>query len=90
VRDIYELIRQREADVERYEKEIERAHKELEALRVAARLLDDNADTPARSVVIATTPAMREPQAYSSNPPARPTVTPTPAPAAWATAKQFP
>jgi len=90
VRDIYELIRQREADVERYEKEIDRTHKELEALRVAARLLDDNSDAASRSAVMPSTPAMREPQVYSANPPARPVVTPAPAPAAWASAKQFP
>jgi hypothetical protein len=90
VRDIYELIRQREADVERYEKEIDRAHKELEALRVAVRLLDDNSDAAARSVVMTSTPTMREPQAYNANPPARPVVAPAPTPAAWASAKQFP
>jgi hypothetical protein len=82
VRDIYELIRQREADVERFEKEIERAHTELDALRLAAKLLDENAETPRPVAVTAAA-------ASFGTTPVRPT-TPAPTPTPWASAKQFP
>lgn len=84
MRDIYELIRQREADVERFEKEIERAHTELDALRLAAKLLDENAETPRPVAVTANAAAA----SFGTTPvrPATPAATPTP----WASAKQFP
>lgn len=87
MRDIYELIRQREADVERFEKEIERAHTELEALRLAAKLLDENAETPRPIAVTANNAAA---PSFGATP-----MRPAPAPAAaspttWASAKQFP
>ena len=84
MRDIYELIRQREADVERFEREIERAHTELDALRLAAKLLDENAEAPRPVAVAANASA-----APFSTAPARPT-TPAATPTPWASAKQFP
>jgi hypothetical protein len=71
MKDIYEVIRQKEADLERVQREIE-------ALRLSARLLEDNVrPAPAAPVYAATQPKPQAPNA-------------TPAPAAWATAKQFP
>ena len=87
MRDIYELIRQRAADVERFEKEIERAQKELDALRLSAKLLDENAD--ARPAAVTPTPISRDSQAYGATP-ARPATTPAATPTPWASAKQFP
>lgn len=84
MRDIYELIRQREADVERFEREIERAHTELDALRLAAKLLDENAEAPRPVAVAANASA-----ASFSTAPVRPT-TPAATPTPWASAKQFP
>jgi len=84
VRDIYELIRQREADVERFEREIECAHTELDALRLAAKLLDENAEAPRPVAVAANASA-----ASFSTAPVRPT-TPAATPTPWASAKQFP
>ena len=81
MRDIYELIRQKESDLERIKKEVE-------ALRIAVRLLED--DASARTVVIAPAAAARENQAYGAPAVARPAATPTPSPTAWASAKQFP
>ena len=85
MRDIYELIRQREADVERFEKEIERAHTELDALRIAAKLLDENAETPRPVAVTANAAA-----ASFGATPVRPATTPAATPTPWASAKQFP
>ena len=84
MRDIYELIRQREADVERFEREIERAHTELDALRLAAKLLDENAEAPRPVAVAANASA-----ASFSTAPVRP-MTPAATPTPWASAKQFP
>ena len=89
MRDIYELIRQREADVERFEKEIERAQRELEALRLSAKLLDDNADAVLRPAAVSPTPITRDGQGYGTTP-ARPATTPAVTPTPWASAKQFP
>jgi len=88
VRDIYELIRQRETEIERLEKDIERVQNEVEALRLAAKLLDDATDAP-RPVAVPATPIARETQGYPT-PVARPATTPSPSPSAWASAKQFP
>lgn len=89
MRDIYELIRQRETESDRFQKEIERIQKELDALRLTAKLLDDSND--ATRVVAAPVPvAVQEIASYGVT-----AVTPGPAPVgpapgAWASAKQFP
>jgi len=72
MKDIYEVIRQKEADLERVQREIE-------ALRLSARLLED---TSRPSPVVAPVYAATQPK------PQGPAA--APAPAAWATAKQFP
>jgi hypothetical protein len=94
VRDIYELIRQRETEVDRFQKEIERVQKELEALRLTAKLLDDSGDAVTRPVVEPAPVVAREVSAYGTTPVTRPTATPTSTPgqtpSAWASAKQFP
>jgi hypothetical protein len=79
MKDIYELIRQKENDMERIEKE-------LDALRIAIRLLDDAKDQSARAAAATVTTA------YTPAPTPRPQPTATPSAAAtpWASAKQFP
>jgi len=89
VRDIYELIRQRETEIDRFQKEIGRIQKELDALRLTAKLLDDANDAN-RNVAAAVPAAVQEIAAYGV-----PQVTPAAAPVgqtsgAWASAKQFP
>jgi len=89
VRDISELIRQRETEIDYFQKEIGRIQKELEALRLTAKLLDD-ANQATRTVAAATPAAVQEIAAYGV-----PAVTPAPmpvgqTPGAWASAKQFP
>ena len=89
MRDIYELIRERETDVDRHQKEIERIQKELDALRLTAKLLDDSNDVN-RAVASPVPAAVREIAAYGGT-----AVTSGPAPvgqtpSAWASAKQFP
>jgi hypothetical protein len=87
VRDIYELIRQRETEIERFQKDIERVQSEVDALRLAAKLLDDNSEAP-RPIAVPATPIAREGQGYPT-PVVRPAAAaPTPGP--WASAKQFP
>ena len=74
MKDIYELIRQKEADLERIQREID-------ALRLSAKLLEESGRTPAVAAGSAATTI------YSPTPkPSQPTATP----AAWASAKQFP
>jgi hypothetical protein len=72
MKDIYDVIRQKEADLERIQHEIE-------ALRLSAKLLEDSVRTSASATVplYSTTPKPSSAQPVS-------------APAAWATAKQFP
>jgi hypothetical protein len=79
MKDIYELIRQKENDLERIEKE-------LDALRIAARLLDDAKDQNVRAAAATVSTS------YSPAPTPRPqpTATPTAAATPWASAKQFP
>jgi hypothetical protein len=89
VRDIYELIQERETEIDRYQKEIERIQKELDALYLTAKLLDDSNDVT-RAAASPIPAAVREIAAYGST-----AVTPGPAPvgptpSAWASAKQFP
>lgn len=90
MRDIYELIRQKETDIGRFEKEIERVRKELDALRLAAKLLDEGAEV--RTTTVAAATVARETQTYGPTPAPRPASAPSPAasPSAWASAKQFP
>ena len=88
MRDIHELIRQRETEVDRFQKEIERIRKELDALRLTAKLLDDANAT--RTEAAAVPAAVQEIATYGV-----PAVTKAPAPASqtpstWASAKQFP
>ena len=80
MRDIYELLSQKEI-------EYERVQKEVEALRIAAKLLDDSAEV--RTSVPAPSPAARDSQGYAAQPAPRAT-TPAATPTAWASAKQFP
>ena len=81
MRDIYELIRQKESDLERIKKEVD-------VLRMAAKLLDDDAGS--RTIVVAPAAAGRENQVYGAPAVARPGAAPTAPPSAWASAKQFP
>jgi len=74
MKDIYEVIRQKEADLQRIQHEIE-------ALRLSAKLLEDAArPTPAAPVQVFSAAAATKPQ----------TSTQAPSSNAWATAKQFP
>jgi len=79
VKDIYELLSQKEI-------EFERVQKEVEALRIAARLLDDSDQV--RAAAAPPAPA-RDNQGYAT-PPAPRAATPGASPTAWASAKQFP
>jgi hypothetical protein len=86
VRDINELIRQRETETVRLHNEIERIQKELEALRLTAKLLGEIPE-PGRSAassIPSVTPV------YNAAPSARPAATPAATPNTWASAKQFP
>lgn len=85
MRDIYELIRQRETQIENLDKEISRIEKELEALRLTAKLLEEStvvssSTAPSGSSVGHTTPVAQPTMAVGS----------TPTAGAWASAKQFP
>ena len=80
MKDIYELLSQKEI-------EYERVQKEVEALRIAARLLDDSAEV--RTAAVSSSPAVRDSQGYAAQPAPRAT-TPAATPTAWASAKQFP
>lgn len=77
MKDIYTLIRQKEADVERIQRE-------LEALRLSARLLEED------SRPVATAAASVPTTVYNASPKPQPSATATATPAAWASAKQFP
>jgi hypothetical protein len=81
MKDIYEVIRQKEADMERIERE-------LEALRLSVKLLDDSSRTVAAAASATPTAST---QVYNPTP-SRPASTgqPTATPTAWASAKQFP
>ena len=81
MRDIYELIRQKESDLERIKREVD-------VLRMAAKLLDDDAGS--RTIVVAPATIDRESQVYGAPAAARPGAAPTAPPSAWASAKQFP
>ena len=90
MRDIHELIRQRELETVRLQKDIERIQKELEALRLTARVLDEGADVT-RTMTPPAPAIARETPAYNATPTARPAAAPTAAaPSTWASAKQFP
>lgn len=78
MKDIYTLIRQKEADMERIQHE-------LEALRLSARLMEEDT-RPATA-----TPASVPTTVYNATPAKpQPAPQPTSTPAAWASAKQFP
>ena len=75
MKDIYEVIRQKEADLQRIQHEIE-------ALRLSAKLLEDAGRTAQPTPVqVFSAAAAAKPQTAPQ---------PTPTPNAWATAKQFP
>lgn len=75
MKDIYEVIRQKEADLQRIQHEIE-------ALRLSAKLLEDpGRATTGAPVQVFSAAATAKPQTPAP---------PTPSPNAWATAKQFP
>lgn len=74
MRDIYDVIRQKEADLERVQREID-------ALRLSAKLLEDSARVPTPAPLPAYTANQPKPQ--SSTPAAA-------TPNTWASAKQFP
>jgi hypothetical protein len=80
MKDIYNLIRQKEGDLERIQHE-------LEALRLSARLLEE--DT--RPAVATASPSSAASAVFNA-PPAKPQTgaQPSATPAAWASAKQFP
>ena len=80
MKDIYELLSQKEI-------EFERVQKEVEALRIAARLLDDSAEV--RTAAVTPQAASRDAQGYAAAAAPRAT-TPAATPTAWASAKQFP
>ena len=88
VRNINELIRNRELETVRLQKELERIQIELEALRLSAKLLDEN--ETARGPIATTTPITRETPVYNAAPTTRPAVSPAPTTNTWASAKQFP
>lgn len=75
MKDIYEVIRQKEADLQRIQHEIE-------ALRLSAKLLEE-AGRPASTTPVQAFNAVASVKPQSS-------AQSTPAPNAWATAKQFP
>lgn len=91
VRDIYELIRQRETEIDHLDKEVGRIEKELEALRLTAKLLDDTTAVN-RPVAVSGSPVTREAVAQSAAPAPQPITAAVSAPTtgAWASAKQFP
>ena len=77
MKEIYDLIRQKEGDLERIQREID-------ALRLSAKLLEDSGRAPANSGAAAPTTTYNAP---SKTPvPGQPTASPS----AWASAKQFP
>ncbi len=81
MKDIYEIIRHKEI-------ELQRVQKEIEALQLAARLLDDSKDM---SRAAAPAPVTRETAGYTApTPRPQPAIAPTVTPSAWASAKQFP
>ncbi|MBV9072466.1 MAG: hypothetical protein JOZ10_02445 [Acidobacteria bacterium] len=89
MRDINELIHQREAESARLHRELERIAAELEALRLAAKLLNENIAEPARAMAAAA-PAPKDNGTYAPAPTPRPAAAPAATPTAWASAKQFP
>lgn len=74
MKDIYEVIRQKESDLQRIQHEIE-------ALRLSAKLLEDAGRPAATTPVQVFSAAGAKPQTSTQ---------PTSSPNAWATAKQFP
>lgn len=85
MRDINELIRHREAETVRLQKEIERVQKELEALYLTSKLLGESGE-PLRSAV----PVVAAGANGYTTPTTRPAAVPAATPSTWASAKQFP
>jgi len=78
MKDIYELIRQKEADMERI-------RHELDALRLSAKLLEEDGRASASS-----SPAVSGPTYTTTQPKSPAAAQPATSSSAWATAKQFP
>jgi len=78
MKDIYELIRQKEADMERI-------RHELDALRLSAKLLEEDGRPSASP-----NPAVSSPTYATTQPKSPAAAQPAAPPSAWATAKQFP
>lgn len=74
MRDIYDVIRQKEADLERIQRDID-------ALRLSAKLLEDSARVATPAAVPAYTASQPKPQSSTSA---------ATTPNSWASAKQFP
>lgn len=85
MRDINELIRHREAETVRLQKEIERVQKELEALHLTAKLLGESGEALRPAAPVAAADAT----GYTTST-TRPSVVPATTPNTWASAKQFP
>ncbi|HJX00131.1 MAG TPA: hypothetical protein VJ453_08215 [Terriglobales bacterium] len=77
MKDIYELIRQKEADLDRIQREID-------ALRLSAKLLEESGRPSPIAASSHSAPA------YNSSAPKPQPAQPVATPAAWASAKQFP
>jgi hypothetical protein len=77
MKEIYDLIRQKEGDLERIQREID-------ALRLSAKLLEDSGRPAASSGAAAPTTTYNAPS--KTQVPGQATA----APSAWASAKQFP
>jgi hypothetical protein len=91
MKDIYQLIRQRETEIAGLQKEMERLHREAEALRLAAKLLDDSGDSTTRPITPPASVIAREVPVYNAAPASRSSApAPAAAPTVWAAPKQFP
>ena len=77
MKDLYELIRHKEADLERIQREID-------ALRLSAKLLEKSGRTPVQAAAASAATSVYSPAPKTL--PAQPVATPT----TWASAKQFP
>lgn len=77
MKEIYDLIRQKEGDLERIQREID-------ALRLSAKLLEDSGRTTASSTATAPTTTYSAPS--KTQVPSQTSASPV----AWASAKQFP
>lgn len=92
MRDIYELIRQRETQIENLDKEISRIEKELEALRLTAKLLEETTAVTHSTAAASDSSIAREVAVQHTAPATQPSMAAgsTSTAGAWASAKQFP